>query len=399
MRYTLGAHIDKTRTVTRYPAGVANLPMNLITDISMLPRLDQGQQEACVGHAGANGVNYDYYKKTGNIPESSARWNYGTAKVIDKNLNPGTSATSMFTAWQDFGGSATTNTVPNDVTLSILEYTNLTITGVEVKDAVQYPVKNEVDISNPTSEQLMSLLSQYGVVLIALEVDEMTWMNRDGQGTLLPGTAGGHEVLLYGYETIGNDIKFHILNSWGASWGQNGCGSFLWSSYNGHVYDAMSVQINLSQPVVMKPTVQQSTLTLIGNFEGCSLTPYQDQGGIWTIGYGFTEIDGVPVSDQTAPLTLVECNAMLAPMVAPYGVCVNSAITVSLNQNQFDACCSLCYNIGTNGFSSSTVVRECNAENFTLASEAFLLWNKVNGVISQNLVSRRNKEMDLFLTV
>ena len=68
-------------------------------------------------------------------------------------------------------------------------------------DAEKYPILNEVDIPRPTAQQLMSLINTYGVAPIAVTVDQETWMNKDGAGFLLPGDAGGHEILCFGYDT------------------------------------------------------------------------------------------------------------------------------------------------------------------------------------------------------
>ena len=271
MKYRTGAIIDKTRVIEKEYFGVTILPPKILTDISHLPILNQGDQEACVGHAGANGVNYDYFNKTKTVPNSSARWNYGVAKLIDGNTQDGTSATSMFNGWKKYFGSATINTVPNNVTLPISQYTELTITPIETADAQKYPITNEVDIPNPTCAQLQSLIAEYGVALIAVEVDEETWMTQDGNVSLKPGTAGGHEVLLFGYDTtnLNGDVRFFILNSWGSQWGESGTGTFLWSDYKNNVYDAMSITVNTpSVTITRSPSTATETLGQLRTSDG-----------------------------------------------------------------------------------------------------------------------------------
>jgi lysozyme len=148
------------------------------------------------------------------------------------------------------------------------------------------------------------------------------------------------------------------------------------------------------------PIIQQSTTNLIEQFEGLSLKPYQDVGGVWTIGYGATyDLNGNPITANTPVLTPLQATQLLAKQLQIYANEVTSVIKVILNQNQFDACTSLCYNIGTNGFAESTVARMCNANNFPAAAQAFLLWDKVKGVTNAGLLARRNKEMNLFLKV
>ena len=81
---------------------------------------------------------------------------------------------------------------------------------------------------------------------------------------------------------------------------------------------------------------------------------------------------------------------------------LDSLLKKPANQNQKDAMISLIYNIGQSAFKNSTVLRMFNAGNYTLAADAFLMWNKatVNGekVVLAGLQRRRVAERDLFLT-
>jgi lysozyme len=69
---------------------------------------------------------------------------------------------------------------------------------------------------------------------------------------------------------------------------------------------------------------------------------------------------------------------------------------------RFDAMTSLAYNIGSNGFRSSTVIRQHRAGNYPAAADAFLLWDKdhVDGqlVVSPGLLRRRQLERGFYLS-
>lgn len=254
MKYSLGAERNPEIPVDKqkHYFSVGLLPDKIITDISMLPVLNQGQIGSCVGHAVASVINFNYFKKTGHVPNSSSRWNYAVGKNIDGNNNEGTSSYSVYAGLKKNGGSATINTVPDDITLTPLAYTNLVINPVMTFDACKYPIDKEVEITNPTALQLKSLIAEYGVIAIAVTVDEDTWMHQNGHVSLKPGNAGGHEIMLYGYEIIGTDIKFYIRNSWDTTWGDQGNGFFMWSDYEGNIYDAMafSVAVPITNPVL-----------------------------------------------------------------------------------------------------------------------------------------------------
>lgn len=121
---------------------------------------------------------------------------------------------------------------------------------------------------------------------------------------------------------------------------------------------------------------------------------YQDDGGVWTIGYGHT--GGVKKGDvitETEAVELFDKDCDWAENA------VNKALLgYDLTQNQFDALVSLTYNIGVEGFTNSTVVKRIKAGNYTGAAEAITWWNKIKGKVSRGLVARRNREKELFLT-
>ena len=132
---------------------------------------------------------------------------------------------------------------------------------------------------------------------------------------------------------------------------------------------------------------------LIQSFESLRLQAYQDQRGVWTIGWGHTL--GVVPYQTTTPSeadewftqdTQTACNA------------VNRDTDVPLSQEQFDALASLCFNIGQGDFASSTLVKLLNAGDTAGAAHQFAVWNKVNGVENAGLDRRRAAEQALFLS-
>jgi lysozyme len=69
-------------------------------------------------------------------------------------------------------------------------------------------------------------------------------------------------------------------------------------------------------------------------------------------------------------------------------------VKVPLQQAQFDALYSLCFNIGGTAFKNSTVVKRLNANDYQGAADAILMWNK-----PAVLEKRRKRERELFLSV
>lgn len=140
-------------------------------------------------------------------------------------------------------------------------------------------------------------------------------------------------------------------------------------------------------------------LSLIKSFEGFSSRPYLCPAGVWTIGYGSTRLaDGSPVTKSTPIVSEEDATKLLEGTLEAYERAVDAAVDVSINQNQFDALVSLCYNIGAGNLSKSTLVRVLNLGNSIKAADEFLRWNKVKGKPIKGLTIRREAERKLFLT-
>lgn len=138
--------------------------------------------------------------------------------------------------------------------------------------------------------------------------------------------------------------------------------------------------------------LSQDGLDLIKSSEGCRLKAYRCQAGILTIGYGHT---GPGVFDGQE-ITQDEADTLLKLDLARFEAAVNRNMH-TISQCQFDACVSLCYNIGEGAFAKSSVVRLHNEGKSGDAAQAFMLWNKAAGKVSRGLQTRRAKESALYL--
>lgn len=123
--------------------------------------------------------------------------------------------------------------------------------------------------------------------------------------------------------------------------------------------------------------------------EGCRLTAYRDSVGTWTIGIGHTTAAGGLVVTPGLAITRAQADALFATDLATYVEAVRRALAKSVPQPFFDACCSLCYNVGPANFAHSSVVRLANAGDLPAAAEAFLRWNRPAAILP-----RRQGERD-----
>lgn len=143
----------------------------------------------------------------------------------------------------------------------------------------------------------------------------------------------------------------------------------------------------------------KSTRELIKGFEGLSLEAYRDAAGYWTIGYGFAETNGLdPKPRAGMRITKAEADALLERNLRDYEKAVGDAVTAPINENEFGAFVSLCFNIGPPAFRRSTALRRFNAGDKRGAADAILMWNKAGGRVLRGLVRRREAERSLFLT-
>ncbi len=132
-------------------------------------------------------------------------------------------------------------------------------------------------------------------------------------------------------------------------------------------------------------------LALTQQFEGCSLTAYRDQVGVWTIGYGHTTgvVPGATVTQDQA-------TAFLAQDVQGAVECVNTHVSATLTQGQFDALVDFVFNLGAGNFIGSTLLAQLNAGNYSAASQEFPKWDHAGGRVVTGLWRRRMAEQTLF---
>lgn len=128
---------------------------------------------------------------------------------------------------------------------------------------------------------------------------------------------------------------------------------------------------------------------LIKGIEGLRLTAYPDAGQ-WSIGYGHSGA----YEGQT--ITRAQAEQLFNQDVAKYEAAVNDAVSQATPQ-QFDAMVSLAWNIGVAGFAGSTVARLHEAGDTLGAGNAFRMWRKSEGSVDPRLVTRRERERNLYL--
>lgn len=151
--------------------------------------------------------------------------------------------------------------------------------------------------------------------------------------------------------------------------------------------------------------INNAGLELIKSFEGCRLVAYDDLQpnktithisqvkGTLTIGYGHTA--GVTVGQV---INKTQADNMLKSDMKKYEKYVTDNVKIPLNENQFSALVSFCYNAGVGNL--KTLVKNRTSEQI---ADAMILYNKAKDktgkyTVLAGLVRRREAERRLFLS-
>lgn len=111
------------------------------------------------------------------------------------------------------------------------------------------------------------------------------------------------------------------------------------------------------------------------------------RGDVHTIGFGTTQ--GVKPGDKITPVQAV---ARALQDVQRFEGALKECVTVPLHQHEYDAYISLSYNIGSQAFCSSTLVKKLNAGDYDGACKQILRWDKFKNQQLAGLTKRRQAE-------
>ncbi len=145
---------------------------------------------------------------------------------------------------------------------------------------------------------------------------------------------------------------------------------------------------------------------LLAQWEGFRNKVYDDAAGLPTIGVGHLltqeenssgkiTINGQPI-DYSQGLTDQQVMDLLAQDLVRFEQVVQNEVRVELNQNQFDALVSFSFNVGTQAFKSSTLLRVLNDGQYDEVPNQLRRWVKADGKTIQGLVNRRENEINLW---
>jgi lysozyme len=149
-----------------------------------------------------------------------------------------------------------------------------------------------------------------------------------------------------------------------------------------------------------KRKLSKAGIRLIAGFEGFRSDLYDDAAGHCTIGYGHLvhqgSCDGSESAEFRRGVTRERGLEILGEDAASAAAAVNEAVTVPLEQDQFDALTSFVFNIGSGAFRESTLLKLLNRGKYDEVPEQLNRWVKAGSRTLEGLVRRREAEGQLF---
>lgn len=142
-------------------------------------------------------------------------------------------------------------------------------------------------------------------------------------------------------------------------------------------------------------------IMLLQDLEGFRSHVYRNGGGRDTIGFGHLVRAG---ENWSGGVTKAEATELLHRDLKVAEQSVNSLVTNTINQNQFDALVIWTYNLGGANLKRSTMLKRVNSGKLDLVPFEMARWihtkhrdtGKVEAI--PGLVNRRNKEIELWKT-
>lgn len=224
-------------------------PDKFFNDISFLPIDHQREIGACVGHAAAKYKQKLDLVDTGKLFSLSPRFVYAICKAWDGYEGEGTYPRLSMKALKEFGCS-TEDTLKNDTTLDHETYVfNRDINKIPMdafRDARDFKISGYASVDLDIDGIKKAIVEANGCSML-VQVGREWYSDKKGntwdKNRILPikppaRVISGHQVYVYGYEAVGDDMKIFFINSWSNDWADNGTGWFWFSEYSKYIVEA-----------------------------------------------------------------------------------------------------------------------------------------------------------------
>jgi len=135
-------------------------------------------------------------------------------------------------------------------------------------------------------------------------------------------------------------------------------------------------------------------IAFIGGWEGLRLQSYPDVIKVWTACYGETKN-----IKPGMKFTKAECDEMFARRLVEFEQGMRKCLVKpdTIPSKPYVSFLSLTYNIGVNGFCTSSLPKKINAGDIRAACNTLPAFNRAGGKVVRGLVNRRAEERKLCL--
>lgn len=227
-----------------------DLPDNFEVDVTDIPIWYQKKIGCCVGAAGAKYKQRLDKEDIKQIVPLSFRFLYSVCKCMDGVSDEGTYPRLSMQVLKNYG-CATESTIPNNTDLDHETFVyNRKIENIPndaIEEAKKYKISSfaSVDISKEGIKSAVfqaagcSMLVKLGIEWYTDKEGYINWNPEKIFPIRAPGAIiSGHQIYVYKYETVGDDLRIWFLNSWSDKWGISGKGYFMWSEYRNFIVEA-----------------------------------------------------------------------------------------------------------------------------------------------------------------
>jgi hypothetical protein len=192
----------------------------VMTDISKLPIFMQGLIPNCVENAVTWAKMYYDWKKTGVVNDLSAWFLFNVS-------NPSENGTSLRVALEQARtvGIAERKYMPDPNVNIPYNGVPIVANSEALANAQNHRINSYMCSSSPSSINIASLIAQFGIIIVGMDIDSKWWLPSWNALTLpiTPPSANSatlslHCDILYGY----NGNIYSVLNSWSDQWANKG---------------------------------------------------------------------------------------------------------------------------------------------------------------------------------
>ncbi len=140
--------------------------------------------------------------------------------------------------------------------------------------------------------------------------------------------------------------------------------------------------------------ISENGINLIKRWESFRSKAYKCPVGVWTQGYGHTRT----VSAHSQDITEYTAEAFLKTDLYMIEMSLKKYIKdIDLNQNQYDAIVSFCFNLGLGSFINSTAYKvmqdDCDSK---FVADSWIQYRNGGGKFLRGLILRRLDELKLY---